>query len=160
MCVGHTKQCFGHTKQCVGHSKGLTTCSRSRASWSLRVRCSIVCWIPHIMCCTHYTVHPSSGSEAGTYFRLMDFVYHSTLGLRVINKKRLRNVRVRNLFAVAGLLSVASALLDRAHQLAFLRFRLPFGVCLSAGGRAGHSNVCVGHTAYVGHTTSCVQHSY
>ena len=25
-----------------------------------------------------------SGSEAGLYFRLIDFVYHSTLGLRVI----------------------------------------------------------------------------
>ena len=28
------------------------------------------------------------GSEAGPYLRLIDFVYHSTLGLRVINKKR------------------------------------------------------------------------
>ena len=31
------------------------------------------------MCC---------GSEAGSYLRLIDFVYHSTLGLRVIKKKR------------------------------------------------------------------------
>jgi len=29
-----------------------------------------------------------SGSEAGSYLRLMDFVYHSTLGLRVIKKKK------------------------------------------------------------------------
>ena len=29
-----------------------------------------------------------SGSEAGSYIRLIDFVYHSTLGLRVIKKKR------------------------------------------------------------------------
>jgi len=29
-----------------------------------------------------------SGSEAGSYVRLMDFVYHSTLGSRVIKKKR------------------------------------------------------------------------
>ena len=29
-----------------------------------------------------------SGSEAGSYLRLIDFVYHSTLGLRVINKKK------------------------------------------------------------------------
>ena len=29
----------------------------------------------------------SSGSEAGSYLRLIDFVYHSTLGLRVIKKK-------------------------------------------------------------------------
>jgi len=29
-----------------------------------------------------------SGSEAGSYSRLIDFVYHSTLGLRVIKKKK------------------------------------------------------------------------
>jgi len=29
-----------------------------------------------------------SGSEAGLYLRLIDFVYHSTLGLRVIKKRR------------------------------------------------------------------------
>ena len=29
-----------------------------------------------------------SGSEVGAYLRLMDFVYHSTLGLRVIKKKK------------------------------------------------------------------------
>jgi len=29
-----------------------------------------------------------SGSEAGSYLRLIDVVYHSTLGLRVIKKKR------------------------------------------------------------------------
>jgi len=29
-----------------------------------------------------------SSSEAGSYLRLMDFVYHSTLGLRVIKKKK------------------------------------------------------------------------
>ena len=28
-----------------------------------------------------------SGSEAGSYSRLIDFVYHSTLGLRIIKKK-------------------------------------------------------------------------
>ena len=28
-----------------------------------------------------------SGSEAGSYSRLVDFVHHSTLGLRVIKKK-------------------------------------------------------------------------
>jgi len=31
-----------------------------------------------------------SGSEAGSYLRLIDFVYHSTLGLRVKKKKRRR----------------------------------------------------------------------
>ena len=29
-----------------------------------------------------------SGSEAGSYLRFLDFVYHSTLGLRVIKKKK------------------------------------------------------------------------
>jgi len=29
-----------------------------------------------------------SGSEAGSYLRLIDFVYHSTLGLRKIKKKK------------------------------------------------------------------------
>ena len=38
-----------------------------------------------------------SGSEAGSYLRLIDFVYHSTLGLRVIKKKKKRT----NFFAVA-----------------------------------------------------------
>jgi len=29
-----------------------------------------------------------SGSEAGSYLRLIDFAYHSTLGLRVKKKKK------------------------------------------------------------------------
>ena len=29
-----------------------------------------------------------SGSEAGSYVRLIDYVYHSTLGLRVRRKRR------------------------------------------------------------------------
>ena len=29
-----------------------------------------------------------SGSEAGSYLRLIDFVYHATLGLRVIKRKK------------------------------------------------------------------------
>jgi len=29
-----------------------------------------------------------SGSKAGSYLRLIDFVYHSTLGLRVMKKKK------------------------------------------------------------------------
>ena len=29
-----------------------------------------------------------SGSEAGSYVRLIDWVYHSTLGLRVIQTKK------------------------------------------------------------------------
>jgi len=34
-----------------------------------------------------------SGSEAGSYLRLIDFMYHSTLGLRVIKKKTERGMR-------------------------------------------------------------------
>ena len=35
-----------------------------------------------------------SGSEAGSYLRLVDFAYHSTLGLRVIIKKK-KKFRIR-----------------------------------------------------------------
>jgi len=35
-----------------------------------------------------------SGSEAGSYLRLTDFVYHSTLGLRVIKKKKVEGLEV------------------------------------------------------------------
>ena len=36
----------------------------------------------------YYFTEICSGSEAGSYLRLIDFVYHSTLGLRVIKKKK------------------------------------------------------------------------
>jgi len=35
-----------------------------------------------------YFTEMCSGFEAGSYLRLIDFVYHSILGLRVIKKKR------------------------------------------------------------------------
>jgi len=35
-----------------------------------------------------YLTEMCSGSEAGSYLRLIDFVYHSTLGLRVMKKRR------------------------------------------------------------------------
>ena len=35
-----------------------------------------------------YFTEMCSGSEEGSYLRLIDFVYHSTLGLRVIKKKK------------------------------------------------------------------------
>jgi len=40
--------------------------------------------------CHHvnYFTEMCSGSEAGSYLRLIGFVYHSTLGLRVIKKKK------------------------------------------------------------------------
>ena len=36
----------------------------------------------------NYFTEMCSGSEAGSYLRPIDFVYHSTLGLRVIKKKK------------------------------------------------------------------------
>ena len=36
----------------------------------------------------NYFAEMCSGSEAGSYLRLIDFVYHSTLGLRVMKKRR------------------------------------------------------------------------
>ena len=36
----------------------------------------------------NYFTEMCSGSEAGSYLRLIDFVCHSTLGLRVIKKRR------------------------------------------------------------------------
>ena len=36
----------------------------------------------------NYFTEMCRGSEAGSYLRLIDFVYHSTLGLRVIKKRR------------------------------------------------------------------------
>ena len=36
----------------------------------------------------HAITEMCSDSEAGSYLRLIDFVYHSTLGLRVIKKRK------------------------------------------------------------------------
>jgi len=36
----------------------------------------------------NYFTEMCSGSQAGSYVRLTDFAYHSTLGLRVIKKKK------------------------------------------------------------------------
>jgi len=36
----------------------------------------------------NYFTEMCSGSETSSYLRLIDFVYHSTLGLRVIKKKK------------------------------------------------------------------------
>ena len=35
----------------------------------------------------NYFTEMCSGSEAGSYLKLIDFVYHSTLGLRVTKKQ-------------------------------------------------------------------------
>jgi hypothetical protein len=37
----------------------------------------------------NYFTEMCSGSEAGSYFRLIDFVFHSTLGLRAKKKREL-----------------------------------------------------------------------
>jgi len=41
----------------------------------------------HYSSANNYYTKMCSGSEAGSHLRLIDFVYHSTLGLRVIKKK-------------------------------------------------------------------------
>ena len=41
----------------------------------------------------NYFTKMCSGSEAGSYSRLIDFVYHSTLGLRVIKRREERNAK-------------------------------------------------------------------
>ena len=41
----------------------------------------------------NYFTEKCSGSEAGSYLRLIDFVFHSTLGLRDTKKKRRRKRR-------------------------------------------------------------------
>ena len=44
-----------------------------------------------------------SGSEAGSYLRLIHFVYHSSLGLRVIKKKKEGEAHLHfRLFRVEG----------------------------------------------------------
>jgi len=39
-------------------------------------------------CESNYFTELCCGSVAGSYLRLIDFVYHSTLGLRAIKKKK------------------------------------------------------------------------
>ena len=43
-----------------------------------------------------------SGSEAGSYLRLLDFVYHSILGSRVTQKKKSFGFRGKGCLAVIG----------------------------------------------------------
>ena len=53
-----------------------------------------------------------SGSEAGSYLRLIDFVYHSTLGLRVIKKKQKRLSHQSTLMTHGTLSSRVEGVLD------------------------------------------------
>ena len=43
----------------------------------------------------NYFTEMCSGSETGSYLRLIDFVYHSTLGLKVIKKNNSTGTHVR-----------------------------------------------------------------
>ena len=43
---------------------------------------------PVLACHLNFFTEVCSGSEGGSYLMLIDFVYHSTLGLRVIQKKK------------------------------------------------------------------------
>ena len=62
-----------------------------------------------------YFTEMCSGSEAGSYLRLIDFVYHSTLGLRVIKKKRDAGRRELLLEEAAGLLALRLNQLSGQH---------------------------------------------
>ena len=42
----------------------------------------------------NYFTELCRGSEAGSYLRLIDFVYHSTLGVRVIKKKKKKKKKI------------------------------------------------------------------
>jgi len=66
-----------------------------------------------------------SGSEAGSYLRLIDFVYHSTLGVRVRKKKVWGLGKTRH---AGGVLDRLLVLLDRHHHAKLqqlLRYLLP-----------------------------------
>ena len=71
----------------------------------------------------NYFTEMCSGSEAGWYLRLIDFVYHSTLGLRVIKKKKKvesgRGRRDASGFRVQGLKLVCSGVGGRVQGLGF-----------------------------------------
>jgi len=43
-----------------------------------------------------------SGSEEGSYLRLIDFLYHSTLSLRVIKKKKKKIPTARTAVLITG----------------------------------------------------------
>ena len=79
----------------------------------------------------NYFTEMCSGSEAGSYLTPIDFVYHSTLGLRVIKKRR----RGRSGPAVASLAAVGqrqeakgeSGAAPALRRRALGSFRLAFG---------------------------------
>ena len=54
--------------------------------WGLGLGLRFGVWGSHFE--NNYLTEMCSGSEAGSYLRLIDFLYHSTLGLRVIKKTK------------------------------------------------------------------------
>ena len=70
----------------------------------------------------NYFTERCSGSEAGSYLRLVDFVCHSTLGLRVIKKKRRSS---ENTLEASGYTQMPPACVDRCTSL--IRNSTPLG---------------------------------
>ena len=89
------------------------------SSFVFRVSCfGIWCFVQRVSCCG-LRVREWSGFEAGSYLRLIDFEYHSTLGLRVIKKKKRRFWRAprRGLDLLLVLLRQRVFVLARPHHL-------------------------------------------
>jgi len=73
----------------------------------------------------NYFTEMCSGSEEGSYLRLIDFVYHSTLGWRVIKKKKKKTAvhgTNQHLGKVDG--RDGKALLSEVERIAPLAFRV------------------------------------
>ena len=66
-----------------------------------------------------------SGSEAGSYLRLIDFVYHPTLGLSVINKKK--NVHIAGPRGIRPAASSAKREIIQALGMTSQFFSVPKG---------------------------------
>jgi len=70
-----------------------------------------MCWVSQAFSrCRYldkYFTEICSGSEAGSYLRLIKFVRHSTLGLRVIKKKKYLNVEELGGDVVARVVALA-----------------------------------------------------
>ena len=82
-----------------------------------------------------------SGSEAGSYLRLIDFVYHSTLDLRVIKKRRYIINASLHYFALLKKIwtrAKLAALLGNSQKLTFKSFRYVSGSS-GAGRNSAHA---------------------
>jgi len=63
------------------------------APWEVEADAARSCEGPSSQFENNYLAEMCSGSEEGAYLRLIDFLYHSTLGLRVIKKKLMCRAR-------------------------------------------------------------------